>query len=244
MGILSKLNLFDVTESERTEVKGVTIKRFVMSPVTENTYVVNDETGKAVIIDCGCFCEKQWKVILQYCADNKLSVAGSIVTHAHSDHFCGIEYIHDAWNVETQLSGKELQNLDHYLTEKTLSGLGYHAMPHYHNKATQYPIKPFAETSITFGNCTLNIIPTPGHSSGSVSFHEADRGILFTGDALFYHNIGRTDLYSGSNRDTAFTLSKLINDFPIDTTVFTGHGQITTIEAERAFWKERLHGKI
>lgn len=244
MGILSKLNLFDITESERTEVKDVTIMRFSMAPVTENTYVISDETGEAIIIDCGCFCEKQWKVVYQYCTDHHLSVVCSIVTHAHSDHFCGIEYIYDTWNIETLLSDKEIHNLEHYLSEKTLSGLGYHAMPHYHNKAYKYPIKPFAEASLSFGNCTLDIIPTPGHSSGSVSFYEANRGILFTGDALFCNNIGRTDMYSGSNRDTAFTLSKLINDFPTDTLVFTGHGQNTNIGIERDFWKEKLHGKI
>jgi len=85
--------------------------------------------------------------------------------------------------------------------------------------------------TITFGEITLTVIHTPGHSPGGVAF--VTDGIAFVGDTLFAGSIGRTDFPGG---DFATLISSIKNRlFPLgdDTKVYTGHGPATTIGRER-----------
>ena len=68
----------------------LTIKTFQVGPISENCYVVSDDTKEAVIIDCGCFTESEWKSIRRYCDDNGLKIVRMLNTHFHFDHMMGI----------------------------------------------------------------------------------------------------------------------------------------------------------
>ena len=84
---------------------------------------------------------------------------------------------------------------------------------------------------ITFGNHTISIIPTPGHSPGSVVFYIEDERLALTGDTLFHLSIGRTDLEGGSMMQLIQSLRSLVQ-LPDDTIVLPGHGENTTIGEE------------
>jgi glyoxylase-like metal-dependent hydrolase (beta-lactamase superfamily II) len=77
------------------------------------------------------------------------------------------------------------------------------------------------------------VLHTPGHSPGSVSFYFPDRGLLFSGDVLFRDSIGRTDL-PGGDAPTLFRSLKRLLELPDETRVFPGHGPATTLGRERA----------
>ena len=65
------------------------IKLFTVNPIQENTYVVSDETKEAVIIDCGCFTEREWKTVKDYIEDQHLRPVHLLNTHLHFDHCLG-----------------------------------------------------------------------------------------------------------------------------------------------------------
>jgi hydroxyacylglutathione hydrolase len=85
---------------------------------------------------------------------------------------------------------------------------------------------------LDFAGFTISIIPTPGHTAGSVCF-QLNGDHLFTGDLLFKNAIGRTDLYSGDSSQMQNSLEMIMSEFGDDTMVFPGHGDNSTIGAER-----------
>ena len=85
---------------------------------------------------------------------------------------------------------------------------------------------------LDFAGFTISIIPTPGHTAGSVCF-QLNGDHLFTGDLLFKNAIGRTDLYSGDWSQMQNSLEMIMSEFGDETMVFPGHGDNSTIGAER-----------
>jgi glyoxylase-like metal-dependent hydrolase (beta-lactamase superfamily II) len=79
----------------------------------------------------------------------------------------------------------------------------------------------------------LDVLDTPGHAPGHVSFFAAEDSVLFDGDVLFKGSIGRTDLPGAKATELMRTIREKILVLPDETRVFSGHGQPTTIGAER-----------
>ena len=85
---------------------------------------------------------------------------------------------------------------------------------------------------MNFGDISLKVIETPGHTDGSVTF--MTDGALFTGDTLFYTSAGRTDFPTGSDRELLNSLKKL-KSLDGDYKVYCGHGQSSTLDFERKY---------
>lgn len=85
---------------------------------------------------------------------------------------------------------------------------------------------------LDFAGFIISIVPTPGHTAGSVCF-QLNGDHLFTGDLLFKNAIGRTDLYSGDATQMEKSLTMIMTEFGDDTLLFPGHGDNSTIGAER-----------
>ncbi|PIS28843.1 MBL fold metallo-hydrolase [Candidatus Saganbacteria bacterium CG08_land_8_20_14_0_20_45_16] len=100
-------------------------------------------------------------------------------------------------------------------------------------RATGAPLRK-DEEEITFGQETLTVIKTPGHTSDGVCFYAQAHNYLFAGDTLFYGMYGRTDLPTSSPREMVLALKKLA-ELPPETNVFSGHGRPTTIKQEKEF---------
>ena len=86
---------------------------------------------------------------------------------------------------------------------------------------------------MTFGNHTINVIETPGHTKGSVFYYCPDEKVAFSGDTLFKGSIGRTDLPGGSMFQIIQSL-RMITQLPDDVVILPGHGDKTTIGLELA----------
>ena len=97
------------------------------------------------------------------------------------------------------------------------------------------PIGKFFEDDeiIRFGNHQFEIILTPGHSRGSVTFYCAEEKVAFTGDTLFHGSIGRTDFKGGSMFQIINSL-RFLAQLPDEVRVLPGHGQATSIGEELA----------
>ena len=86
---------------------------------------------------------------------------------------------------------------------------------------------------IEFGETKLSIHFTPGHSPASISFYNQEESYIIGGDVLFQGSIGRTDLPGGDFDTLISSIHKTFMSLPDDTRVYSGHGPMTTVGAER-----------
>lgn len=208
----------------------LTVKTFVVNPLEEQCYVVSDKTKEAVIIDCGCSAESEWNEIKSYINKNELFVKHLLNTHLHFDHVWGTAYAYRDYGLRPEANYEDLQIYEQ-MDKQTESVIGI-AIPH-------PPMPPLGTSlldgsKILFGETTLNVISTPGHTLGGICFYDAYDRILFSGDTLFCGSCGRTDLEGGNTEAMLQSLSVLAS-LPEETVVYCGHGPSTTIGHERRY---------
>ena len=204
------------------------IERFEVNPFQENCYIVSDETGEGVIIDCGAFYSEERKAVVEYVKDNRIELKHLLSTHAHIDHNFGNNTIYEHFGLKPEVHGAD-EILMGKLAEQAQLFCNYrldYAMP---------PVgKYLTETdTIKFGTHTLSIINTPGHTPGSSFFYCKEEGVAFSGDTLFKMGIGRTDFELGNYKDIMKSLANVAELLPDNTTILPGHGPRTTIKAEK-----------
>jgi len=201
------------------------IKTFVFNPVMENTYVLFDETREAALIDCGASNEKEQKQVTDFIRENNLTLKRLLNTHLHFDHVLGNRFIYESYGLKPEYHPSEESQPGYNKINVLFSPVKYepvnagHFIEH--------------EEEIAFGNTKLIALLTPGHTSGGLSFYSEKDGCVFTGDTLFLHDIGRTDLPGGSHEKLIHSISTYLFTLPDNTVVYPGHEQPTTIEEEK-----------
>lgn len=194
----------------------------------ENCYVVSDETRQCVIIDCGAYYEAERKALVAYINDEHLQPVHLLVTHGHLDHNFGNAAIGRAYGLNPEMSEKDAPLIAAAQTQaEAFYGVtlkdSIPAAGHYFTD----------DEELHFGHHTLKVISSPGHSRGSVCFYCSEEKVLFSGDTLFRHSIGRTDFEGGSMLQIIQSLRSLAQ-LDDDVTVLPGHGEATTIGEECA----------
>jgi glyoxylase-like metal-dependent hydrolase (beta-lactamase superfamily II) len=86
---------------------------------------------------------------------------------------------------------------------------------------------------IAVGTLSFEVLFTPGHSPGGVTFYEATEGVAFDGDLLFSNGVGRTDLFGGDWTTLMHSIKEVIFALPDDTVIYPGHGPKTTVGQEK-----------
>lgn len=208
----------------------INIQTFEVNPLGEQCYVVSDENQEAVIIDCGCSTESEWADIKKYLATNDLQVKHLLNTHLHFDHVWGNTFVYRDLGLRPEANYEDLHIYEH-MDEQIRSVVGI-SIPH-------PPLPPLGTSlldgsEVTFGNTTLKVLTTPGHSRGSICFYSEKDAVLFSGDTLFCGSCGRTDLEGGSYEAIMQSLRRLIT-LPDETKVYCGHGPSTTIGREKMY---------
>jgi len=188
-----------------------------------NCYIVWDEKVKqGAIIDPGDDADNILKVVKELGVEIKYILA----THGHFDHVGGVASLRQNLNAEFLAHEK-----DFFFIED-----GKNAANRW-NVDIEQPPKPdrFIEDGekIKVGGFELEVLHTPGHSPGGISFLN-DR-MVFCGDTLFQGNIGRTDFRQGSFEELANSIKTKLYTLPDDTICYTGHGPVTTIGDEKRF---------
>lgn len=202
---------------------------FTFSPFAENSYIIYDETKECIIIDPGCYTNEERQTLQKFIRDNQLKPVRLLNTHCHIDHVFGNRYVAETYGLALEIHEGELPVLESVATVAQMYGI-----PNVQQSPDPDPNKFIKEgDTIEFGNTSLKVLFTPGHSPASVSFYcEADQFVI-GGDVLFQGSIGRTDL-PGGNYDTL--MQSIKNNFltlPDNTVVYSGHGNPTTVERER-----------
>ena len=203
------------------------IQRFVCNDIRENCYVVNDDTKECVIIDCGEQYPEERTAISDYIRKEQLTPKYLIVTHGHLDHNMGNKFIYDSYQLKPEVSGGD---------ETLMLHLDEQAKNWQMDIPNDFPpVDHFfkAGEKVAFGDHEFQIIPTPGHSHGSVCFYCPEEHVLFSGDTLFKGSIGRTDFPEGSMFLIIQSLRQL-TQLPDETTILPGHGPQTLLGDELA----------
>lgn len=203
------------------------IKSFPVNPLSENCYVVSDDTREAVIIDCGAYYDDEKAMIAKYIRDNDLKPVAHLLTHAHFDHFWGADYIAELYGLPPRCPQPDRPLYDD--VDEQVRSILHHSI-RCANPPAGEDITP--ESVIPFGSHRLTVIPCPGHTPGGVCYYCEEEKVLFSGDSLFQNSIGRTDFPGGNLWTLIDALKALIKTLPPDTTVYPGHGPKTTIDAE------------
>ena len=203
------------------------IKTFACNMLSENCYVVSDESHEAVIIDCGALYPDERQAICDYIQKEQLRPVHLLCTHGHLDHCFGNGFIDEQYGLKAEVSKEDVflaGDLD--LQARSMFGISI-------EEATP-PLGRLlsADDIVTFGSHQLRVLPTPGHTPGSVFFYCEEEKVAFSGDTLFNMSIGRTDFEKGSWTDMMHSLHEVVAKLPADTKVYTGHGPMTTIGAE------------
>lgn len=201
---------------------------FCVNMMHENTYVVNDETGECVIIDCGCHEQAEKDALADYIGSQNLKPVRLLCTHFHLDHVFGNQFVLDQYGLKAEINAGDrlLAEMRHF--QAVAFGID--------DASAQIP-DPLQTLNdgdkIGFGDSELTVITTPGHSPGGVSFYSAKDGVVFTGDTLFKGTYGAVNLPGGRLSKLAKSITEKLFNLPEDTLVYPGHGMETTIGAEK-----------
>jgi glyoxylase-like metal-dependent hydrolase (beta-lactamase superfamily II) len=204
------------------------IRIFEFNPISVNTYLLYDETHEAVIIDCGASTESERQSLTGFIDSNHLIVKQLLNTHLHFDHALGNRFIFDTYGLKPQYNEKE-EAIPGLKTQASSFGLVIDYEP--------VKAENFLNDGdfIRFGNTTLKAILTPGHSPGSLSFYSEEGSCVFTGDALFRRDIGRTDLWGGDEETLVNAIRNKLLTLPPNTVVYPGHGPTSTTGEEKQY---------
>lgn len=205
----------------------LTIKKFVFSPFSENTYVLSDESQSCVVVDPGCYEREEKAELRTYIDQNDLKVEKVLNTHCHIDHIFGNSFVLDTYQVPLVAHKLEEMNIRGSLTVKDLFGLNLDPSPN-------PDVYVDGGDRVGFGNTEFEVLFLPGHAPGHVGFFHRESKQIFSGDVLFEGSIGRTDLPGGSMDVLMESIFKTLLPLGDDVKVWNGHGPETTLGRERA----------
>ena len=192
------------------------IHRIANAVFSSNTYVINNDGGDAWLIDCG-----EIDSIVTYLSENKLSLKGVLLTHAHFDHIYGLNSLYNTYpTVEVFCSSYAAQAL--YSSKMNLSK--YYENPFELDRTCiVHGIDSRISISI-FENTPILILETPGHNPGSLTF-KIDK-YLFTGDSYIPGLKIVTNLRGGDKLQAQNSLQLIKNLITNETILCPGHGNI------------------
>ena len=205
------------------------VVKFVFNPIQENTYIVWDETKECIIIDAGNMSAREDKVLAEFIEEQGLKPVLAVNTHCHFDHILGVEFLKMTYGVKFAASSADLDLLRSGRASGAMFGMELGALPE------EIDIDLATTEEVKFGNTTLRVIATPGHSKGCVSLLHEESKSLFTGDTLFRESIGRTDLPGGDYSWIMNSILEKIMPLGDEVQVYPGHGDTTDIGHESMY---------
>lgn len=198
------------------------IHTFSLGPLQTNCYIVaNEQTNEAIIIDAGI----QPGELLDKAAD--YHIQGILLTHAHFDHMGGLDQVRKKTGAPVYIHASEQE----WLTNPDLNGSSRWPMIGGAMTSAQAEHEVQEGDVLSLAGLRIEVLETPGHTPGGVSFFI--EGELFSGDTLFAHSIGRTDLPGGNYEQLITSIRKKLMPLPEETRVYPGHGPDTTIGFEK-----------
>lgn len=203
------------------------IRIAAVAPFFKNGYVVACEhTREAVLIDPG----DEVDDLLEQATRDRSNIRAILLTHAHLDHVTGVARAKSMLNVPIWIHRDDLFLYNGVVEQGRLFGIHVSPQPAVDHTYTH-------DWQLDLGQCTVEAKHTPGHSPGGVCLAIGEKRHtardLFVGDTLFAGSIGRTDLPGGDTDTLLNSIRTVLFAYPDDTSVYSGHGPVTSIGHER-----------
>ena len=207
-----------------------------------NCYVLAPHPGAdAIIVDPGQRAMGQLRRILD---ENRLTPAAVLLTHGHIDHIWSAQKVSDTFGCPAYIHPEDRFMLTDPIKDFGPK-LGQLLLAAIFREPKQVVERDRDGDKIDLAGISVTVDHTPGHTRGSVVFRVSDaqdaqdamdaKKVVFTGDTLFERSVGRTDLFGGSGRDLICSIVDKLLVLDDETVVLPGHGNSTTIGAERRF---------
>lgn len=199
------------------------IKNLAVGSLMANCYIVSDEsTRKAIVIDPG----GDAKQIYETLQKDGLEAVAIINTHGHFDHVSGNKELMELTNAPLMIHEADAELLNNVAQSARVWGIPAENSPAPNRLLQEGDV-------IEFGNTSLKVLHTPGHSPGGIAL--AGDGVVFVGDTLFRSSIGRTDLPGGNFDILRNSIHNKLFTLPDNTVVYCGHDRATEIGFEKQF---------
>lgn len=198
------------------------IEKFVVGALQSNSYLLWNDKKEALLFDIGSW---EFPEIISFIQKKELTLKALFLTHGHIDHIAGLNNLMRIYPQMQIYIGKDEEE---YLLNSEFN-LSYHIFRELYKVEDLSRISFVKEGDKVFD---MEVIETPGHTTGGVCYYNREEGILISGDTLFAGSMGRTDFAGGNSEKLFKSLRKLCDILPKETVVYSGHGGKTTIGVE------------
>jgi hydroxyacylglutathione hydrolase len=200
------------------------VRQLTVGPVAENCFVVREEgSSRGLIVDPGDEPER----ILGAVEDMGAEIDAIILTHCHFDHIGAVAPVARGTGAPVYCPRLETPLLSDIMAFVPFPGIGPYE---------SYEADDTVEggEALELAGLTIDVIFTPGHSPGHVTYSIRDEEAIFSGDVLFRGSVGRVDLPGGDGPTLMRSIHSLLESHSPETDVYPGHMDVTTLGAERA----------
>lgn len=194
---------------------------------SENTVVLHDGEGGALVFDPGMSSPAEWTRFEAELADRGWVPKAVLLTHAHLDHVLGCAGMVERYGLHPRLLAEDQPTYGMAPRAAEIYGVPMDALP----ELDPAPLE--AEATLRFGTLDLEVRHTPGHAPGHVVFIDHAGRTVVGGDVLFKGSVGRTDLPGGDAQALATSIAEVLYALPDDYKVWPGHGPETRIGDEK-----------
>ncbi len=188
-------------------------------------FVVNNVVGKALLIDAPLDSKE---LVMDFLNRSGLKLEAILLTHTHWDHSGDCALIKQATGAPIYVHRNDLFRLQNP-NEHLLIDLDLEILP------ADADVLLDGEVQLKFNTTSVRVLPTPGHTEGSVTFVIDELKSAFVGDTIFYLSVGRTDLPGGNEDELFASIQNVIFNLPDDYILYPGHERSTTVYFERLY---------
>ena len=199
-------------------------RMFTVGQIAENCFLLRrDGSDRALVVDPGDEAPR----ILNAAEELGVTIEGILLTHTHFDHIGAVAPIAKATGAPVWCPEIETPVLADINSFVPWPGFGP-----FESYEADHTVS--GGEKLELAGMEIDVIFTPGHSPGHVTYSIPSESAIFSGDVLFQGSVGRTDLPGGDWSTLLESIRKLVDSLPAETTVYPGHMGITTLGAERA----------
>jgi glyoxylase-like metal-dependent hydrolase (beta-lactamase superfamily II) len=202
----------------------VDVRAFTVGPFQENTFILRrDGSRKALVIDPGDEADLLLGALEQLDAE----VEAILITHTDIDHVGAVAPLAKATGAPVYAPKLEVDRLADIMGHAPMPGLGP-----YEGYEADHTVQGGEELHLA--DMRVEVVHTPGHTEGHVTYAFPDEKVIASGDVLFQGSVGRSDRPNGDHQTLIASIATLLQRYPDDTLVLPGHMGTTTLGRERA----------